>query len=121
LVLIFLNVSLNLYFIYYTDTGIMGVAYASFVSMTLFNISKLLFIYKKFGLLPFDKSFGKLALIFIISGTAIYFLPDFESHIINLIYKTGLSILINVVAVYKLRLVYQVNVWADMALAKIKR
>ncbi|TRW25311.1 oligosaccharide flippase family protein [Flavobacterium zepuense] len=120
LVLIFLNVSLNLYFIYYTDTGIMGVAYASFVSMTLFNISKLLFIYKKFGLLPFDKSFAKLALIFAISGTAIYFLPDFESHIINLIYKTGLSILINVVAVYKLRLVYQVNVWADMALAKIR-
>jgi len=120
LVLIFLNVSLNLYFIYYTDTGIMGVAYASFVSMTLFNISKLLFIYKKFGLLPFDKSFAKLAMILVISGTAIYFLPDLESHIINLIYKTGLSILINVVAVYKLRLVYQVNVWIDMALAKVR-
>ena len=119
LVLILLNVSLNLYFIYYTDTGIMGVAYASFVSMTLFNISKLVFIYKKFRLLPFDKSFAKLAVVFVASGIAIYFLPNFESHIINLIYKTGLSILINVVVVYKLRLVYQVNIWADKVFSKI--
>ncbi|KGO93234.1 oligosaccharide flippase family protein [Flavobacterium subsaxonicum] len=121
LVLILLNVSLNLYFIYYTNTGIMGVAYASFFSMTLFNISKLVFIYKKFRLLPFDKSFAKLAVVFVSSGIAIYFLPNFESHIINLIYKTGLSILINVVVVYKLRLVYQVNIWADKVFAKIGR
>lgn len=119
LVLILLNVSLNLYFIYYTGMGIMGVAYASFLSMTLFNISKLIFIYKKFGLLPFDKSFAMLAAVFTISGMVIYFLPNFDSHLINLTYKTGLSILINVLAVYKLRLVYQVNIWTDKAFAKI--
>jgi len=121
LVLILLNVSLNLYFIYYTNLGIMGVAYASFFAMTLFNISKLLFIYKKFGLLPFDKNFAKLAVVFAVSCAVIYYLPNVDSHLINLIYKTGLSMLINVVAVYKLRLVYQVNIWTDKFFAKFSK
>lgn len=120
LLLIFLNVSLNLYFIYYTNLGIVGVAYASFLSMTLFNISKLVFIHKKFGLLPFDSGFGKLALVFIISGVTIYFLPNFESHFINLIFKAGLSLIINITAIYKLRLIFQVNQWIDKALRFIR-
>jgi len=115
LVLIIINVSLNLYFIYNTDFGIMGVAYASFIAMTLFNVSKLLFIYKKFGLLPFDKSFAKMGILFLLTGIAIYFLPNVQSHLVNLVYKTGLSLIINCLVVYKLRLVYQVNVWVDKA------
>ena len=121
LVLIIINVSLNLYFIYYTQLGIMGVAYASFIAMTLFNISKLLFIYNKFGLLPFDKSFAKMGAVFLISGIAIYFLPNTESHLINLVYKTGLSLIINCVAVYKLKLVYQVNIWANKAIGYLSK
>jgi len=116
LVLILINVSLNLYFIYYTDFGIMGVAYASFIAMTLFNISKLLFIYKKFGLLPFDKSFAKMGLLFALSCAVIYHLPNSHSYLINLVYKTGLSLTVNCIAIYKLRLVYQVNVWVEKAM-----
>ncbi len=115
-----LNVSLNLWFIYYTNLGIAGVAYASLISMTIFNAAKLWFIYKKFGLLPFDKSFLKLTGIFLVSGISIYFLPDTGSNLINLIYKVGLSLLINVMVIYKLRLVYQVNIWIDKALNIMK-
>jgi len=119
LILIVINVSLNLYFIYYTTMGILGVAYASFIAMTLFNIAKLIFIYKKFGLLPFDAGFVKLAVIFLLSATGIYLLPDTASHIINLLYKLSLSLLINIFVIYRLRLVYQVNVWMDKVLNKV--
>ena len=115
LLLILVNVGLNLYFIYYTGLGIIGVAYASLIAMSLFNISKLVFIYKKFRLLPFDMSFIKLTTVFILSGVAIYLLPDTGSHIINLVYKTGLSLMINCIVVYRLRLVYQVTEWIDKA------
>jgi len=120
LILIVLNVSLNIWFIN-AGYGIVGVAYASFIAMTLFNISKLLFIYKKFRLLPFDKSFAKMGLLFLISGIIVYFLPDTNSHLINLVYKTGLSLAINCIVIYKLRLVYQVNVWADKALSYLNK
>lgn len=118
--LVVVNVALNLFFIYYTDMGITGIAWASFISMTLFNLSKLLFIYKKFRLLPFDNAFFKLAVIFLLSGTGIYLLPDSGSSLVNLIYKIGLSLLLNVVVVYRLKLVYQVNQTIDKALRKFK-
>ncbi|MES2487907.1 MAG: oligosaccharide flippase family protein [Bacteroidota bacterium] len=118
LILIVLNVSLNLWFIN-LGYGIVGVAYASFISMTLFNISKLVFIKKKFGLLPFDGKFFKMGIIFLLAGFAVYGLPKSGSHLINLVYKTGLYILITVMVVYRLKLVYQVNVWVGQALKKL--
>jgi len=119
--LIVFNISFSLYAIYYTDMGLTGVAWASFLSMSLFNIAKLAFIYKKFRLLPFDGRFAKLAVIFTLSTIGIYLLPDSSSHFINLIYKCGLSLLLNVLVVYRLRLVHQVNEWMDKLLAKVIR
>lgn len=120
-ILILLNVGLNIYFIYVLDLGILGVAYASFLSMTLFNISKLLFVYKKFRLFPFDRGFAVMAAVFVLSTVIIYVLPDTGSHFTDLVYKTGLSLIINIGAIYKLRLVFQVNQWIDKALNVIKR
>lgn len=119
LLLIAVNITLNLLFIYKTDLGIIGVAYASFISMGLFNLSKLLFIYKKFGLLPFDAAFIKLAVIFILSCTGVYLLPDAASGLVTLIYKTGLSLLLNILLIYRLKLVYQLNVLIDKIAAYI--
>ena len=120
-ILVALNIALNLYFIYGLDLGIVGVAYASFISMTLFNISKLIFVYKKFRLFPFDKGFAIMALIFLVSTSVIWLLPDTGSHLINLVYKTGLSLAINITALYKLNLVFQLNEWMDKGAGLIKR
>lgn len=119
-ILIALNISLNLFFIYQLDLGIVGVAYASFISMTLFNISKLVFIYKKFRLFPFDKAFALMAFIFLGSTIGICLLPNSGNHFIDLMYKTGLSLAVNLTALYKLRLIYQLNVWIDKALTVLK-
>jgi len=117
-ILVALNVALNLLFIH-LGYGIAGVAWASFISMTMFNISKLLFIYKKFGLLPFDGKFFKMGFIFLLAGFALYILPQLGSHLFTLIYKTTVYAGITVFATYKLRLVYQLNVWVTQALKKL--
>ncbi|RZJ65262.1 MAG: hypothetical protein EOO45_16895 [Flavobacterium sp.] len=119
LLLIVLNVSLSLYFVYYTNLGIVGIAYASLLSMTLFNLSKLIFIYKKFRLQPFDESYLKMIVIFLICGVGVYLLPDTSSHLVNLLYKTGLSLFMNIMVIYRLKLVFQLNQWIDKAIAKI--
>lgn len=121
LVLIILNVGLNVYFLEFTDLGIVGVAYASFMSMTLFNISKLAFIYKKFGLVPFDVKFIQLGVIFLLCAFGVYFLPDTSSNLFNLVYKVGLSLTINVVVIYRLKLVWQVNQWIDKGFGFVRR
>ena len=118
--LIVVNLGLNAWFVFYLHTGIVGVAWASFISMTLFNISKLIFIYKRLGLFPFDASFAKLVVVCFLSLTGVYLLPDLVSPLINLLFKCGLYVVITLLVVYKLRLVYQLNVWVGQLLKKIR-
>lgn len=120
MVLIFLNVSLNILFIKVFHLGIEGVAYASLIAMVLFNLSKLIFIYQKFKLLPFDKSYLKLVFVFL---SVLFFcsvLPELENNWLNLIYKTGFSMVLNLGIIYKLNLVYSYNFWVNKMLAKLK-
>ena len=120
IVLIVLNISLNIIFITVFNLGIEGVAFASLIAMVLFNLSKLIFIYQKFQLFPFDLSYLKLVLVFLIVLLVCYFLPTLENNYFNLIYKTGLSLLLNLMIIYKMKLVYSYHFWVDKMLVKIK-
>lgn len=120
IVLIILNVSLNIIFIKVFNLGIEGVAFASLIAMVLFNLSKLVFIYQKFKLFPFDVSYLKLVIVFVGILLICYFLPNLGNNWFNLIYKTGLSMLLNLGIIYKLNLVYSYNFWIDKMYTKIK-
>jgi O-antigen/teichoic acid export membrane protein len=117
-ILVALNVSLNLLFLAYFKMGIESVAVASLISLVGFNLAKLVFIYKKFELLPFDKSYLKLVVIVAISLLTANFLPKFESVLANLIFKIGVCFLLNLSIIYKLKLVYQYNFWIDKILKR---
>jgi O-antigen/teichoic acid export membrane protein len=117
--LIVLNVALNLLFINVLNYGIEGVAVASLISMLLFNFSKLLFIYQKFNILPFDHSYLKLILIFTSVLLISYYLPILSDHLLNLIFKTLFCLLLNLSIIYKLKLVYSYNFWVDKTIQKL--
>lgn len=120
LFLALLNVVLILTFVKFFQFGIIGVAIASFISMVLFNLVKLIFIYKKFGLWPFDLSYLKLVLVFSLVLCGVYFLPNSASIFWNLIHKCSLCLLLNLFIIYKLKLVYQYNLKADIIIDKVK-
>src|SRR5690606_9351682 len=90
LVLAVLNVFLNLYFLTTTDLGIIGVAYASLIYMVSFNCLKLGFIYRKFGLLPFDMVYLKLVFMVSLVFAIFYSIPENPNAILNLFLKAGL-------------------------------
>lgn len=78
-----LNIGLNYLILTQTDFGIIGVAYASLFSMFVFNLMKLIFIYKKFQILPVNISYLKtillsLVLLFLCWILPIQFLGDFS-------------------------------------------
>jgi O-antigen/teichoic acid export membrane protein len=118
-ILILLNVSLNIIFIKVFHYGIEGVAFASLISMLLFNFSKLLFIYQKFRILPFDKSYLKLILVFSIVLFISFYLPNFENNLWNLIFKTIFCLSVNLLLIYKLKLVFSYNFWIKKMLMKL--
>ncbi len=122
LVLIVLNIGLNLLFILHFRLGIIGVAFASLISMLVFNGAKLWFIYKKFQILPFDKAYFKLVLVVVFSLFLVYFLPNFHNKIFTLVFKTSLSLMLNLFLIYRLKLVFQVcffmDKWIDLLLKR---
>lgn len=120
LVLILLNIGLNLLFILQFHLGIIGVAVASLISMLVFNVAKLWFIFNKFKMTPFDFAYFKLVLVVISSLLFVYFLPHFENKMITLIFKLALSLSLNLFLIYQLKLVFQVNFYVDKWLKIIR-
>lgn len=120
LVLILLNVSLNIIFITVFHLGIEGVAFASLIAMALFNLSKLVFIYQKFKLFPFDSSYLKLLIVFVLVLLVCFYLPNSDNNLLNLVSKTALSLILNLVIIYKMKLVYSYNFWVNKIVARVK-
>jgi O-antigen/teichoic acid export membrane protein len=84
----------NLLFISFTNLGITGVSIATFISLTLFNLLKINFNYRKFKIHPFSNSYISILLLLLISVFSGYFIPDFSSHFLNLVFKPSLVFLI---------------------------
>ena len=89
-----LTIVTNLIFIFIFKLGIIGVAIATAFSLTVYNIVKTAFNFKKFGIHPF--SFQYLYIIgFVLFCLLLSFLlPDLENNYFNLFYKPVLVFLL---------------------------
>ncbi|WP_100616280.1 lipopolysaccharide biosynthesis protein [Confluentibacter citreus] len=121
LILSILNIFLNLFFLTQTNLGIIGVAYASLIALISFNCSKLIFIYKKFGILPFDKDYLKLIGMVSVVFVLCYILPENSNTILNLLIKVGLNTCIIIFITYKMKWVYSLNYWLDRFIKPYKQ
>lgn len=84
----------NLIFLLVFKMGITGVAIATSISLTFYNLIKIWFNYKKFGVHPFSTRYfyviGLLIVVLIVGK----FLPDFDNKFISLCYKPVVAFLI---------------------------
>ncbi|GAA3616693.1 lipopolysaccharide biosynthesis protein [Flavivirga amylovorans] len=120
LILVVLNIGLNLYVLILTDYGIIGVAWASFIAMAVFNLFKIFYIYKKFKILPFDKAYFNLFLITLFVGMVFYWIPEMQNNIVSILVKSCAFILAMVYIVFKLKLIYSLNYWIDKIFRTIR-
>lgn len=84
-----LSIGLNYYILTQTSLGIVGVAYASFFAMLMFNASKMMFIYKKMKLLPFSSSYFKLFVFSVTFLMVFCFFPTFRNPYVEIVLKCG--------------------------------
>ena len=117
LILGVVNVILNIAFI--PKYGIIGAAYATFVSMTLFNIMKLTFIYLRFRIHPFSNEMVKLALLVLIISLLTYLLPFSSLPILNIAYISGIIAATFGVSVYYLKLSSDINDVVDQKILQL--
>lgn len=87
------TVTLNIYFLKNTDLELLGVAVATAISLTLFNIAKITFNYIKFGVFPLTIEMIYALIIGTLGITVTVMLPAFESSLLNLIYKPAILLI----------------------------
>lgn len=110
-ILVVLNISLNIYFIKYLNLGIEGAAYATLISMSLYNTVKLIFIYGKYKIQPFTQKHLWLLLSFAVSTSVLYVVPSTTYTILDIIIKVGTFMILNGIMIYKLRMIPAANDW----------
>lgn len=102
ILLAILTVVLNLVFI--PLYGINGAAYASCITIFIYNTIKLLFVYNKFKIQPFTLATLKTTLLILISGLGLFFWEFNFNPIISIIAKTLILIVIYGLTVFKFNL-----------------
>jgi O-antigen/teichoic acid export membrane protein len=119
LLLVFMMIGLNMVLI--PLYGIAGAAWATLISIVVYNAIKLLFVIKKMDLYPFTnntlKSMGIIAVVFV----AFYFW-DFDFHpILNIALKSVLITLVYGYINYHFRISVEINQILDKFFLRLRR
>lgn len=94
LILAILTISLNTIFLKYTNLGILGIAVAYAISLSLFNIIKIVFNYIKFKVFPLGIEMIYALILGFLSINIAILLPDFKFNILNLFYKPAVVLIL---------------------------
>ncbi len=108
-ILITSNLILNIFFLYFLKLGVNYVAIASLISILIFNLVKLIFIYKKFKLSPFNRNYFGLFITSISVLIFVYLIPNTINIFFNLVAKISLCLSLNFLLIYRLNFVKQFN------------
>ena len=116
--LVFLTVGLNMIFI--PIYGIIGSAFATLLSITLYSLAKLLFVVKRLHLYPFTKQTSySLALTFALF-LVFYFWEFSFNPILSIVLKSTLVTIAYVYLNYKFVISIEINQVIDTVLKKLK-
>lgn len=97
-----LTVVLNIVFI--PIYGINGAAFATFIAILIYNISKIMFVYVKFRMLPFSVNTVKVIVLLLV-GLGVFYFWDFPFHpVVNIALKSTLITISYGALVYTLNL-----------------
>ena len=105
LILVFVNLGLLWYFLTELNFGLEGVAYAISISIIIFNLIKVFFIYYKLNLNLLDKNYILLIAKMLAVFTVIYFIPFTSNILLNIVLKTILFYSTNILCVNHLKIV----------------
>lgn len=96
-------------FIFIPSLGIIGAAIASLIATTLFHLSGIIFVRIKLGFWPFDFSFIQIGGLFMVIGTVLIIIPNFNSPVILGIIKSGIFSILFLALIYKLKVSQEIN------------
>jgi O-antigen/teichoic acid export membrane protein len=100
--------------------GMNGAAIATFSTIVMINLIRLLTVYKLYYIQPFTLNTLKVVLLLVGVGVIVSNLPNIENSLINLIYKGGLITVLYFPLVYILKVSDDVNEMIDKVLIALR-
>ncbi|AZA53700.1 lipopolysaccharide biosynthesis protein [Chryseobacterium sp. G0201] len=89
-----LTIGLNYYFIKNTDLKLIGIALSTAISLTTYNVIKIIFNYVVFKVSPLTIEMIFVSIICTLAITVAIVLPTFDNNFINLIYKPAVVLVL---------------------------
>ncbi|GEN77377.1 lipopolysaccharide biosynthesis protein [Chryseobacterium hagamense] len=89
-----LTIALNFYFLKNTDLKLIGIALSTAISLTTYNVVKIVFNYIMFKVSPLTIEMIFVSIICTLAITVAIVLPNFSNNFINLIYKPAVVLLL---------------------------
>lgn len=88
------TIGLNYLFLTKTEFGIIGIAMATAISLTMFNLIKIYFNYLKFKVFPLTIEMMYVLIICTLAITIAIMLPETKSNLVTLTYKPAFVLLV---------------------------
>ena len=117
LILAVLTITTNMLFLKHTDLGILGIAMAYAISLSLFNIIKIIFNYIKFKVFPLGIEMMYAMILGCISINVAILLPDLKLNILNLFYKPAVVLILLFIGNHFLK-IYPLDKYLNKAFVK---
>ncbi len=92
--------SIPLNFILIKHLGLMGLAYSNLIALSLYNSFRFIFLYKKFGLQPYQLKHLLVLLLCIVLYLAIHLIPQAGNLYIDILIRSTLFIMLFVPILY---------------------
>ncbi|AZA82638.1 polysaccharide biosynthesis protein [Chryseobacterium lactis] len=89
-----LTIGLNYYFIKNTQLKLIGIALSTAISLSIYNVIKIIFNYIVFKVSPLSIEMIFVSIICTLAITVAIVLPNFDSNLINLIYKPSVVLIL---------------------------
>ncbi|WP_294241305.1 polysaccharide biosynthesis protein [uncultured Chryseobacterium sp.] len=89
-----LTIALNFYFLKNTDLKLIGIALSTAISLTTYNVVKIVFNYFMFKVSPLSIEMIFVSIICTLAITVAIVLPNFSNNFINLVYKPAVVLLL---------------------------
>jgi O-antigen/teichoic acid export membrane protein len=118
LMLVFLTITLNLFFI--PRFGIIGSAFATLLSITLYSLAKLLFVVKRMHLYPFTKQTLYSIVLTLVLFLLFYFWEFPFNPIISIVLKSVLITIAYTYINYKFVISIEINEAIDTLIRKVR-
>lgn len=113
------NLILNYYLI--GEFSLVGAAMATCFSIALYNFIKFIFIYSKFKITPFSRNILKVLLVAGITYGVAFLIPEFSSHLGNIVLKGSVISLIFGTLILGFKVSEDINTLVKDFWTKIKR